>query len=180
MLPDIAHIISLYRTAGKARHGTEAISHEQHALQCAALAESAGAPAHLVAAALLHDVGHLLQDQGMQGEHQEIGARALGGLLSAAVVEPLRLHVDAKRFLCVTEPGYWVGLSEDSRRNLVRQGGPFTAQQATLFARQPWALDAIDLRRWDDVARSPTRITPGWDHFAPLLESLAMHRAALA
>lgn len=180
MLPDIDHIIRLYRTSGKARHGTEAISQEQHALQCAALAEAAGAPPALVAAALLHDVGHLLQAQGMQGEHEDIGAQALGRLFPAAVVAPLRLHVGAKRFLCVTEPGYWVGLSQDSRRSLVRQGGPFTAEQATLFARQPWALDAIDLRRWDELARSPTRITPGWDHFAPLLESLALHRAALA
>ena len=122
-----------------------------HMLQAGALAEAAGAGAALVAAALLHDVGHLRQEPsrvGMPGgsggvepprelagssprastdsRHGAAGAAWLGQWFGAAVTEPVRLHVAAKRYLCATEPGYFGLLSEESVRTLARQGGPMT------------------------------------------------------
>lgn len=82
----------------------------------------------------------------------------------------------AKRYLCATDPGYWNGLSPASRRSLVLQGGPFTGPESQRFIQQPFAVDAVALRRWDDQAKSPTMTTPGWDHYRAVLESLPCSR----
>lgn len=166
-------IIHLYRTAGASRRRGSPVTHEQHALQCGSLAEAAGRPAALVAAALLHDLGHLLPD--LEGADEEVGheLRALPllqAMFPSAVTEPIRLHVLARRFLCVADPHHWALLPPGAQAALAREGGPFSAEEAVAFARLPHALDAIDLRRWDDQSRSPTRITPGWSHFRFVLE----------
>ncbi len=171
----IAQIIRLYRTEGAARYGMEAIDQEQHALQCGLLAEQAGARPELVAAALLHDLGHLvyqLQPDAPERDDQH-AYRALAflrGQYPDAVIQPIRLHVAAKRFLCATDPTYWDGLSPASRRSLELQGGPFGDDEVQNFLVEPHAMDAVALRRWDDHAKSPTRATPGWDHFGRVLE----------
>lgn len=175
----IDQIIHLYRTAGAERYGMEAINQEQHALQCALLAEQAGSRPELVAAALLHDLGHLLDDGPDATPHQNDlheyrAIPFLRGEFPNAVIEPIRMHVAAKRFLCVIEPEYWHSLSPASRHSLQLQGGPFDADEASRFIAQPFALDAVDLRRWDDQAKSPTRSTPGWAHFRSILERASL------
>jgi len=180
MALSIEQIVRLYRTAGAARYGMEAVSQEQHALQCGLLAEEATAGPELVAAALLHDLGHLLA-QVLRGSaihqddlHEYRCIPFLRGGFPDAVIEPIRLHVAAKRFLCHIEPEYWDSLSAASKRSLQLQGGPFNVQEAAAFIAQPYALDAIDLRRWDEQAKSPTRATPGWEHFMRVLERAAL------
>lgn len=174
MLLTLDRIVELYRTAGSARYSMEAISQEQHALQCAALAEQAGSSPALIAAALLHDLGHLLAD-GPAGApdrndlHEYRAIPFLRGEFPDAVIEPIRLHVAAKRFLCVIEPAYADSLSPASRHSLHLQSGAFGAGEAARFISQPFAIDAVDLRRWDDQAKSPTRATPGWDHWRTVL-----------
>jgi len=91
------------------------------------------------------------------------------------VLEPIRLHVDAKRYLCATEPGYSDALSADSKRSLVLQGGPYDEEAAAAFAAQPGALRAIALRRWDDAAKTAGVTTPPLEHFAGIMEA-AMRR----
>lgn len=172
------HLIDLYRTAGAARYGMEAINQEQHALQCAHLAEQAGAPDTLVAAALLHDLGHLLVQAlpasaaAKDDLHEYRAIPFLRGAFTDAVIEPVRLHVAAKRWLCACDPSYVASLSPASVRSLHLQGGPFDPAQAQAFLAQPYAKDAVALRRWDDQAKSPTRTTPGWGHWRALLERL--------
>lgn len=186
MALDIARIVHLYRTDGAARYGMEAVSQEQHALQCAFLAQEAGAGTHLVAAALLHDLGHLLYDEhdpafaGRDDLHEVRALPFLRPLFPAAVIEPVRMHVAAKRYLCAVEPGYLETLSPASVRSLQMQGGPFTAEEAERFRRQPHALEAVALRRWDDHAKSPTRPTPGWAHYADVLRRACLHAPAEA
>ncbi len=147
-----------------------------HMLQAGALAEAAmkGAGevggAALIAAALLHDVGHLRQQT--DSRHGEAGAAWLGQWFGAAVTEPVRLHVAAKRYLCAVEPGYFGLLSEESVRTLARQGGPMTPGQAAAFEALPHARDAVAVRRWDDAAKDPAVTPPAFAHFAPLLEAL--------
>lgn len=177
MALDIGQIVRLYRTEGVERYGMEAISQEQHALQCGLLAQQSGADPELVAAALLHDLGHLLTQNlpesaaGKDDLHEYRCIPFLRGTFGDAVIEPIRLHVPAKRYLCRSEPGYRESLSPASRRSLELQGGTFSDAEAAAFIAQPHAQAAVALRRWDDLAKSPTRSTPGWDHFLGVLEA---------
>ena len=124
-LEDIAHLLA---TRGVNQYGREAVSQLEHALQCAQWAEKSGETSATVAAALLHDLGHLLAPGGDTAEqddlHQYMAIPFLRGLLPDAVLEPIRLHVDAKCYLCTMEPGYWETLSPASQHSLVLQGGP--------------------------------------------------------
>lgn len=172
----IDQIVELYRTAGRARYGMEVIDQERHAMQCALLAQAAAGNPELIAAALLHDIGHLLADAWPQSAahkddlHEYRGLPLLRGEYPAEVLEPIRLHVAAKRYLCATQPAYFDGLSAASRHSLALQGGPFAPQEAADFIAQPHAVAAVALRRWDDQAKSPTQATPAWDHWRAILE----------
>lgn len=155
----------------------EAVTQQEHALQAAWAAEQAGAPSALIAAALLHDIGHLLHDlpedcadDGIDDRHEGLGANWLAEHFVPAVVEPVRLHVAAKRYLCVAEPGYGERLSAASVRSLELQGGPFTALQAERFIAAPHAREAVALRQWDEQAKVPGLSTPALEHFRPHLE----------
>jgi predicted HD phosphohydrolase len=115
----------------------------------------------------LHDIGHLLHEEGEQpalrgidDQHEAIGADYLLPAFGPAVAEPARLHVPAKRYLCATDPGYFARLSPGSVRSLSLQGGPFTPEEAAAFRALPFAEDAIRIRRWDEAAKVPGRATP--------------------
>ena len=163
----------LFERQGAARYesGTsESVTQLEHALQCALLAESAGADEHLVSAALLHDVGHLLYTEDEFGsrrddEHQNRALLLLAPLFPVPVLEPVRLHVQAKRYLCLIESGYHGGLSVASKRSLELQGGVFTRDEGGRFLAQPYAEHAVLLRRWDDLAKIKGRETPPLAHF---------------
>ncbi len=139
------------------RHYGEGVSVMEHLLQTAHHAHVDGAPDALVAASLLHDIGHLLQrhgedaaDRGIDARHERIGAAWLARAFAPAVTEPIRLHVDAKRYLAAFEPGYLELLSPASAQSLVLQGGPMTRAEADAFLAQAGAADAIRLRRYDE------------------------------
>lgn len=152
----------------------------QHALQCAAWATDTQSPDTLVAAALLHDLGHLLYEQRgaemsatQDDVHQYKALPFLRPHLPAAVLEPIKLHVDAKRYLCGTVDGYWDTLSDGSKRSLALQGGPFTADEAAAFIEQSHAAEAVQLRRWDDLYKDPARVVPGFEAYRELLARLS-------
>jgi phosphonate degradation associated HDIG domain protein len=172
---DLDAITALYQSRGNAWYGEEAVSQLAHALQCAELAERAGAGLHLIAACFLHDIGHLLrasdgaEGQDVDDKHEDMAAAALSGLFPTAVVEPVRLHVAAKRYLSKEQPGYLARLSPASQRSLELQGGPFTAQEAERFLVLPCAADAVRLRRWDEEAKVPGKRTSYLDHFVGVL-----------
>jgi phosphonate degradation associated HDIG domain protein len=184
-LPDI---VGLFETKGHAQYDGEPVTQLEHALQSAHLAEQAGAASALIAAALLHDLGHLLHDfggtptqQGLDDLHQYRCLPFLRGLFGEATLAPIRLHVDAKRFLCARESGYLEALSPDSKRSLQLQGGVFDETAARAFETLPHAMDAVRLRRWDDVAKLADARTPDLAHFVRHLENcVADHRRALA
>lgn len=169
-------ITGLFHANGAIQYGAEAVTQQQHALQCAQLAEQAGASPELIAAALLHDLGHLLAAErapvaaGADDLHQFMALPFLRGVFPEAVLAPIRLHVDAKRYMCRVDPSYWAGLSPASKRSLVLQGGPFSEEEAHDFMAQAFAADAVALRRWDDSAKDPQALTPGWAHYAAVLQ----------
>ncbi len=159
----------------------ESVSALEHALQCAQLAEWAGAPAPLVAAALLHDIGHFCE--GVAGDdihddtHEQRALPLLGRAFGRSVLEPIRLHVAAKRYLVATEPDYAAGLSPASVHSLALQGGPMNADECEVFEAEPHAESALLLRRWDDAAKTPGKTTPPLAYYLSLLGDLAVGQA---
>jgi predicted HD phosphohydrolase len=167
--------------AAGARRYDEIVSQYEHALQSAALAQKRERAPALVVAALLHDVGHLLLGEQGGGtgflardlEHERVGAGWLSRAFGAAVTEPIRLHVAAKRYLCSSDAAYYDGLSESSRRSFALQGGMMTADEMNAFAACPAAESAMELRRIDDLAKEPGRSVPGaLAYHALLLQAL--------
>lgn len=162
----------------------EAVSALDHALQCAQLAEWAGASSSLVAAALLHDIGHFADDEvvslgdAVDDEHELRALPLLAQGFGAAVLEPIRLHVAAKRYLVADEPAYRATLSPASVHSLMLQGGPMSPVEAAAFAALPFARDAVALRRWDDLAKTPGRPTPSLAYYLALLDDVASAQAA--
>lgn len=174
----VDEIRTLLEGGGGRQYGGERVTQLAHALQCATAAEVAGAPAHLVVAALLHDVGHLVHglgprpaEHGVDDRHEERGAASLERWLGPEVTGPVRLHVDAKRYLCAVEPGYFGGLSPASVRSLELQGGLFDAASAAIFIDAPYAADAVRLRRWDEAAKIAGVATPDIAHFGGALRA---------
>lgn len=165
-------IKTLFERRGDEMYAGEPVTQAEHALQTAALAEAAGADDELVTACLLHDLGHLLQDlgetptlRGVDDVHQYAALPFLRGLFPERVLGGIRLHVDAKRYLCATRAPYHDSLSEDSKRSLTLQGGVFSVAQAEAFIAQPGAPDAVKLRLWDDLAKTAGAETPPLAHF---------------
>lgn len=103
--------------------------------------------------------------RGVDDTHQYFALPFLRGLLPDAVLDAIRLHVDAKRYLCFASDGYFAKLSDDSRRSLTLQGGVFDAGQAARFMAQAGARDAVMLRQWDDLAKLADLRTPSLLHF---------------
>jgi [1-hydroxy-2-(trimethylamino)ethyl]phosphonate dioxygenase len=171
-LNQIDTIFEILRDAGERHYGESAVTQFEHAVQCAMLAERDGATSALVTAALLHDIGHLINPDDRAAaqrredcEHEEIGADYLGQWFGEAVTLPVRLHVAAKRYLTATDAAYAAILSPDSTLSLELQGGPFSPEAARRFVAEPGAPEAILLRRWDEAAKVRGAAIPGLDHF---------------
>jgi gamma-butyrobetaine dioxygenase len=159
----------LFAGPGARDHLGEPVPIGEHMLQAGALAEAAGAESPLVAAALLHDIGHLLGN--LEDRHAEAGANWLSQWFGDAVTEPVRLHVPAKRYLCAVDAGYFGLLSTESVRTLSLQGGPMTTAEVAAFEALPFSRDAVAVRRWDDQAKDTVVTPPRFAYFAPLLEA---------
>ena len=174
------HDLLLHRS--QSQYGLEALNQLEHALQCADLAEHAGETSETIVACLLHDLGHLLaaeregasdHDTTKDDLHQFIALPFLRGLFPDAVLEPIRMHVDAKRYLCLIDPGYWGDLSMASKTSLELQGGVFNNAQALAFIAQPYAEEAVRLRRYDDLAKVPNKAVPRLEHYQARLAEVA-------
>jgi gamma-butyrobetaine dioxygenase len=171
-------ILAAFRSRGAAAYLGEPVTLRQHMLQTAVAAEDDGAPDELVVAGLLHDYGHLLHDggedaaaHGIDTAHEEVGHRFLEGYFPPAVVEPVRLHVAAKRYLCAVDPGYRDRLSPASRLSLGLQGGPMTPAEVAEFEAHEHFAAACRLRRYDDAAKDPDAVSPPVEHYRPLLRA---------
>jgi phosphonate degradation associated HDIG domain protein len=166
----------LYAGRGELAYG-EGVSQIEHALQCAALAEAEGDAPSLIAASLLHDVGHLFEDEAValstDARHEAVGAAALKDLFDEAVRQPIALHVMAKRWLCLREAAYYDALSPASQASLAMQGGPFDEAQAEAFERRPYWREAVALRRYDDLGKREDLCGKTFADYLPLLAELS-------
>jgi len=171
-------LLDMIEQAGDGYNGMESVSQRAHAFQCGQLSDDSQAPTSLIAAAFLHDIGHLLgkgevllAKQGIDGRHEDAGADYLASFFPEEVTEPIRLHVVAKRYLCFSEPEYMVDLSPASLTSLRVQGGPFSDEEAEQFLKQPFAPESIALRAWDDQAKVANMAVPDVSYFREVLKA---------
>jgi [1-hydroxy-2-(trimethylamino)ethyl]phosphonate dioxygenase len=176
-------IVALYEARGSAAYFGERVSMTEHGLQAAHFATLQQAPEALIAAALLHDIGHLLEDVPelledwtADAHHEQIGARWLAARFDPEVSEPVRLHVPAKRYLCATDALYFGQLSSASVHTLQLQGGPMSTREVAQFESEAFYQDAVRLRRWDDQGKVAGLKTAALSEFAPLIERVARAR----
>lgn len=169
-------LLELLAAQGKGAYFGEPVSVLEHCLQCAHFAEESHASPATIAAALLHDVGHVLHglpediaQHGVDGAHEEVAAAYLAKWFGQDVTETVRLHVSAKRYLCATDPSYIAQLSPASIESLQLQGGPMSPAEVAAFEARPNARVAVQVRRWDDEAKIPNLEVPGLAHYRPIL-----------
>ena len=175
--PITQEILHLFETNGGSMYGGEAVTQLEHALQCAELARKHNASNELITASLLHDIGHLLHDlpddasdNGIDDVHELLGEKFLTKHFKLGAVEPVKLHVQAKRYLCATEPGYLEKLSTPSKISLEFQGGVMGKDEVALFEKNEFYKEAVDLRRWDDLAKDPNLVSPSIKTFTNAIE----------
>ena len=178
----IDELFSLYAARGSAAYFGEAVSMTEHALQAAHFAELEGAGETIVAAALLHDVGHLIAkvpddiaEWTVDARHEATGARWLGERFGPKFADPVRLHVRAKRYLCAIDPTYFSQLSPASVLTLKLQGGPMSADEVAGFEAEPGYREAIIVRLCDDRGKVAGLATRRLEDYRELLQSLVTH-----
>jgi [1-hydroxy-2-(trimethylamino)ethyl]phosphonate dioxygenase len=177
----IETIVRVFQDRGSGRYGDECVSQLEHAIQAALLAQQADADPSLVAAALLHDLGHIIgdsdlpesDDEDLNDFHEEKAYQWLLSHFGPSVADPVRLHVAAKRYLCTKEPEYANTLSPTSLKSFHDQGGVMSSDEVADFESEPYYREALTLRRWDDLAKEENKLIPSIESFVPLLQMCA-------
>lgn len=180
----VERLLAALGGAASRQYGGEPVSELAHSLQCAELAAREGADDELVLACLLHDVGRYAVDQRLVRDskepargvvrgrgHHDLGADLLAPHVAPRVAWLVRMHADAKRYLCATEPGYFALLSPASRHTLGLQGG-IMGEVEVSAAQHTWLQDALRLRRWDDRAKDPQWVTQPLASWEPFLRRM--------
>lgn len=149
-----------------------------HAIQCALQAEQAGADEPFIAAALVHDIGHVFAapapvglEEDYDDLHGKVAAYWLRNAFVEEVSEPVLLHVPGKRYLVTTRPEYMDILSSGSIDSLRRQGGPMSDDEVSQFEAMPHSDWGVEVRIWDDKAKIRDFELPTIERFVPFLEA---------
>jgi phosphonate degradation associated HDIG domain protein len=173
-------LLSIYARSGAALYFGEAVTVAEHSLQAAHFAQAADASDALVVAALLHDIGHLIDsapddiaDWKTDAQHELSGSRWLAARFGPEVCEPVRLHVPAKRYLCAAVPAYFDRLSAASILTLKLQGGPMSSAEVAAFKAEPYHREAVLVRQWDDRGKIAGLSTADFAHYRVLIDRLA-------
>ena len=172
----VVRLADIFLRRGSDSYLGEAVTMSEHMLQAAALAEGEGADESLIAAALLHDVGHFADEfnayspsDTFDRRHDIVGAQLLEPYFNQRIVAAVRLHVAAKRYLCATKSEYLSRLSRASVHTLELQGGPMSPNEVIEFEGHEGFRDAIRVRVWDDRAKISGVVTPTFEDYLPLL-----------
>jgi len=181
----VAFLGDIFARRGAESYLGERVTMSEHMLQAALFAQAAGASEELVVAALLHDIGHYTNEfpedaleKGTDTYHETAGAAVLSRFFPEVVVECVRQHVAAKRFLCAVDADYFGRLSEASVHTLALQGGPMSEEEARDFAKKRHAVDIVQVRIWDDEGKVPGLETPSFDDYAPMIGRVVAARGA--
>ena len=181
----VAFIAEIFARRGAEEYIGEPVTISEHMLQAAEFAAKSGASEDVIAAALLHDIGHFTSefpanaaDDNVDNVHEEAGARILKQFFPPLVHDCVRYHVAAKRYLCATDPSYFAKLSEASVHSLNLQGGQMSDAEVAEFRANPHADAIVQVRIWDDMGKDPDHSAPKFDHYVPLLQRVvAAHHA---
>jgi [1-hydroxy-2-(trimethylamino)ethyl]phosphonate dioxygenase len=181
----VPFIADIFERRGAESYLGEPVTMAQHMLQGAWLAEQDGASDELVAAALLHDIGHYTSEFGAYSpedthdkHHDDAGAEVLAPFFPPVVTECVRLHVAAKRYLCATDPTYFSKLSPASVHTLSLQGGPMSPDEVAEFQRNPFHREAVRVRIWDEGGKVPDMKTRTFRDYEPLLQRVVDRASA--
>ena len=180
----VEFLADIFTRLGADSYLGEAVSMSEHMLQTAHNAELAGESKATITAALLHDIGHYTGefpenyiDLGLNNRHETMGAAILEKFFPDEVTQPVRWHVDAKRYLCATERAYFSGLSDASVKTLELQGGPFNPEEVRKFEENPYLETIIRVRRYDDGGKVPGVVTPPIEHYLEMVQETLTHSA---
>jgi predicted HD phosphohydrolase len=175
----VAFIADIFTRRGGESYMGEEVTMAEHMLQSAGLAEAANAEDTLIAAALLHDIGHYTSEfsedalaSGQNNYHEDAGAEVIARFFPPAVTEPIKLHVAAKRFFCAVNKGYFNQLSPASVHSLDLQGGPMSEVEIIEFRLHSYYKEALRLRTWDDEGKVAGASIPAFEYYAPLLRRI--------
>ena len=178
----VNYIEDIFDRRGAESYLGEDVTMSQHMLQAAQCAEKSGADDSLIVAALLHDIGHYKNEipetslaKGIDNYHEEAGANFLEDYFPISVVEPIRQHVAAKRYLCAVKSDYLERLSAASIHTLNLQGGPMNEGEIKEFEKNDYLEQCVKLRYWDEDAKDPERVHPAFSYYRPLVESLVKY-----
>lgn len=181
----VAFIGDIFERCGDEEYLGEPVTMEQHMLQGATIAEKNGLPEDIIVGALLHDIGHFTSEFGTFSMddtedrfHEEAGAAVLSRFFPSVIVDCVRYHVAAKRYLCATRPEYFSRLSEASIHSLNLQGGPMSAEEVAVFELNPNLEKIVQVRYLDEAAKDPDMETPDFWHFAPMVQRIVDQMAA--
>jgi phosphonate degradation associated HDIG domain protein len=173
----VAFLADIFERRGGEEYLGEPVTMAEHMLQGACLAEQQGEDEEIIVATLLHDIGHFTSEFGtfsMQDTHdkyhEEAGAKVLEPFFPAIVIDCVRHHVAAKRYICATDPKYFGELSEASRHSLKLQGGPMSAEEVAEFEKRPNVQEIVKVRHLDDAGKVAGMVTPGFAHYAPMVQ----------
>lgn len=173
----VPFLADIFSRRGAEEYLGEPVTMAEHMLQGAWFAEQDEAAEELVAAALLHDVGHFTSEFGayspddvLDKHHDDAGAEVLAAFFPAIVTECVRLHVAAKRYLCATDPSYFGKLSVASTHSLQLQGGPMNADEIATFEESPHFREAVRVRLWDEAGKVAGMKTRRFEDYVPLLQ----------
>ena len=173
----VAFLADIFERRGGEEYLGEPVTMAEHMLQGACLAEQQGEDEEIIVATLLHDIGHFTSQFGtfsMQDTHdkyhEEAGAKVLEPFFPAIVIDCVRHHVAAKRYICATDPKYFGELSEASRHSLKLQGGPMSAEEVAEFEKRPNVQEIVKVRHLDDAGKVAGMVTPGFAHYAPMVQ----------
>jgi len=169
-------IINNYKTKKDFYIG-EKVTISDHMIQTAMLAEENHSSTSLICACLLHDYGHfvienpdLLVSKLIDGKHEKVGFDFLKDYFKPEVIEPIKLHVQAKRYLCRSK-SYYELLSDPSKISLKLQGGIMDDEEARKFTSSKFYKDAITLRKYDDDGKIPNIKMKKIDDYRDLITS---------
>ena len=177
----VEKIADVFDQHGDAEYLGEPVTMAQHMLQAAHFAKQAGEPDAVVVAALLHDIGHFTSELGTfsmadteDKYHEDAGAVFLAQHFPPVVVDCVKHHVAAKRYLCATDPAYFAKLSDASVHSLNLQGGPMSADEVAAFEQEPNLGAIVRVRLYDDQGKDPNLEVEGFDTYREMMEAAVL------